>query len=243
MKVLGVIVGEDLQTRLSRLLRETDGLQAGDLIEWLATKEFPDRIALVSSFGTESALLLAIVAERKPDIPVLFIDTGKLFPETLAYRDRLTAELGLTDVRTIGPTTTALATRDPSGELWYFDSDACCRLRKVEPLSRYTAGFDAVISGRKRYHGGARHSMTRLAALDGRIKIDPLADWTQEQVAAEFEARGLPPHPLQAEGYPSVGCEPCTSRVAHGAAVRAGRWAGQVKSECGIHLSLNASEL
>jgi phosphoadenosine phosphosulfate reductase len=241
--VLGVIVVEDLQTNLSRLLRESDGLQAGELIEWLATDEFPGRIALVSSFGTESALLLAIAAECKPDIPVLFIDTGKLFPETLAYRDQLTAELGLTDVRTIGPTAAALASRDPGGELWYFDPDACCRLRKVEPLARYTAGFDALISGRKRYHGGSRQSLARIEAVDGRIKVDPLADWTQERVTAEFAARGLPPHPLQAEDFPSVGCEPCTSRVAHGAPVRAGRWAGQVKSECGIHLSFNAAEL
>jgi phosphoadenosine phosphosulfate reductase len=211
---------------------------APDLLQALLTGEFAGRTALISSFGTESALLLALAAEIDRSVPVLFIDTGKLFPETLAYRDTLIQRLGLTNVRMITPSPVALDRRDPDGQLWYYDAEACCRLRKVEPLAISLDGIDLVISGRKRYHGALRLAMPRFQSVDGRIKVDPLAHWSQERVAAEFQRRALPPHPLQEEGYASVGCEPCTIPVGSGASPRAGRWAGATKTECGIHFAL-----
>ena len=225
---------QEFSVDLDRRYVETD---APALIRALIETEFPRRTALISSFGTESALLLALAAEIDPGLPVLFIDTGQLFPETLDYRDELAALLGLTNIRTITPAPLALAERDPEGRLWQFDTDACCALRKVEPLAIALDGVDAVISGRKRYHGALRRFMPRFQAVDGRIKIDPLAHWTREMVEAEFARRGLPHHPLQAEGYASVGCAPCTMPVTPGAAPRAGRWAGTAKTECGIHLA------
>lgn len=227
---------EAVEDRVERLAAIAEDLDAPALLAYLIRDEFAGSIAAVSSFGTESALLLALIAEIDRSLPIYFIDTGKLFPETLEYRDQLVERLDLRDVRTIGPSTAALASRDPAGQLWHFDPDACCRLRKVEPLSQALAPFAAVISGRKRYHGDLRRFMPRITSVDKRIKIDPLAHWSQERVADEFARRGLPQHPLQAEGYASVGCEPCTVPVGEGDGVRAGRWAGSVKTECGIHL-------
>jgi len=235
---MGFTVTEAASDRAARLASEHQELDAPELLRLVIHKEFPGRVATVSSFGTESALLLALIAEIDRSLPVLFIDTGKMFPETLEYRDQLVDKLGLTDVRTISPSTAALDARDPEGQLWHFDPDACCRLRKVEPLALALGDFDAVISGRKRYHGALRRFMPRIEAVDGRIKIDPLAHWSRERVDAEYAARTLPAHPLKAEGYPSIGCEPCTQPVGQEAGIRAGRWAGRPKSECGIHLSV-----
>jgi phosphoadenosine phosphosulfate reductase len=216
--------------------RHYRGEDAPALLRSLIEQEFPGRIAVLSSFGAESALLLSLVAEIDRAVPVIFLDTGKLFVETLAYVERLTRFLDLRDVRRIEPADTALAARDPQGELWDFDSDACCRLRKVEPLAGALAGFDAVISGRKRYQGGLRFFIPKFEAGSGHVKIDPLADWAQDRVDAEIARRDLPRHPLASQGYPSIGCAPCTLPVAPGADSRSGRWAGRSKTECGIHL-------
>ena len=228
-----VPVTQDRVVELERRYAELDG---GEFLRALVEVEFPGRIALISSFGTESALLLALAAEVDRSLPIIFIDTGKMFPETIEYRDQLVERFGLTDVRTIAPAPVAVASLDPEGQLWYYDSDACCRLRKVEPLALALPGFDAVLSGRKRYHGALRQFMPRFQVVDGRIKIDPLAHWSQARVSDEFFCRNLPPHPLQSEGYASIGCEPCTIPVESRAPVRAGRWAGAGKTECGIHL-------
>jgi phosphoadenosine phosphosulfate reductase len=197
--------------------------------------EFPGRIAVLSSFGAESALLLAVVAEIDPTVPVVFLDTGKIFPETLQYMSDVQTRLGLTDIRRIGPDPAALAARDPAGELWYFDPDACCGLRKVEPMQAALPGVEALISGRKRYHGALRRFIPRIEAGDGVIKVDPIADWSHDRVAAEFALRGLPRHPLEAQGFRSIGCMPCTAPVRAGEDLRSGRWAGHAKTECGIH--------
>lgn len=195
----------------------------------------PGRVALVSSFGAEAALLLALAAEIDPAVPVIFIDTGKLFGETLRYRDDLIARLGLRDVRTIVPDPARLAAVDPAGTLWLGDPDACCFVRKVEPLARALAGFDIWISGRKRYQTALRASVPTLEILDGRLKLNPLVPWSREAIEAEFARRALPPHPLEAEGFLSIGCVPCTGRVSDGEDRRAGRWRGIDKTECGIH--------
>jgi phosphoadenosine phosphosulfate reductase len=198
-------------------------------------REFPGRIAVVSSFGAESALILALVAEIDPATPVVFLDTGKHFPDTLSYRDHLTTQLGLTDVRSVHPLASEVAAADADGRLWNRNADACCHLRKVLPLERALAGFEGWITGRKRFQTGQRSDLDTIEAIDSRIKINPLAKWSLAQVAAEFKARGLPKHPLVVHGYPSIGCSPCTTRVANGAPARAGRWVGTDKTECGIH--------
>ncbi len=194
------------------------------------------RIAVVSSFGAESAVLLALVADVDPATPVLFIDTGKHFAETLAYRDELVRFLRLTNVRSIGPTDSEVAAHDPPGELWMYDPDACCRLRKVTPLDRALAPFDAWVTGRKRHQALTRVALPLVEhAADGKTKINPLADWTSAQIESEMVRRGLPRHALSQAGYPSIGCAPCTRAVATGEDPRSGRWAGTGKVECGIH--------
>jgi phosphoadenosine phosphosulfate reductase len=200
-----------------------------------AVEAFGDRLALVSSFGAESAVLLHLAAQVKRDLPVLFLDTGMLFAQTLDYRRSLAQRLGLTDVRDLRPTFESLATTDPAGELWRTDTDACCRIRKVLPLDRALAGFEGWITGRKRFHGGSRLRLPVVEAADGRIKVNPLAAWGKAELDAYAAAHGLPAHPLVGAGFPSVGCWPCTSPVEDGSDVRAGRWAGSQKSECGIH--------
>ena len=194
-----------------------------------------DRFAIVSSFGTESAVLLAAAAAVDPAIPVLLIDTGYLFPETLAYRDMLRERLGLADVRDILPGAAETAAEDPEGDLFVRAPDACCGLRKVRPLARALDGFDAWANGRKRYQGGGRASIPVVEADGARLKFNPLAALDREEIAARFAVLGLPPHPLEKFGFASIGCMPCTSRVAPGEDARAGRWRGHGKVECGLH--------
>ena len=194
-----------------------------------------DRLALVSSFGTESAALLKVMANVDPAIPVIFLDTGWLFEETLAYRDTLIAALGLRDVRSIKPSEDALTREDPNRELWFTDPDACCRIRKVEPLARALKPFDAWINGRKRFQGGLRAAIAVVEDDGVRLKFNPFANISREQIEAIYALAKLPPHPLAASGYLSVGCMPCTSRTSPDEDARAGRWRGRAKTECGIH--------
>jgi phosphoadenosine phosphosulfate reductase len=194
-----------------------------------------DRLAVVSSFGTESAALLKVMADVDPAIPVIFLDTGWLFEETLAYRDTLIATLGLHDVRSVKPQEATLSREDPDRELWFSDPDACCRIRKVEPLARALAPFDAWINGRKRFQGGARAEIPVVEEDGVRLKFNPFAKLARADIEAIYADAKLPPHPLAASGYLSVGCMPCTSRTETNEDARAGRWRGRAKTECGIH--------
>jgi phosphoadenosine phosphosulfate reductase len=194
-----------------------------------------DRLAVVSSFGTESAALLKVMADVDPAIPVTFLDTGWLFAETLAYRDTLIAALGLRDVRSVKPLEKTLDQADPERDLWFSDPDACCRIRKVEPLARALAPFDAWINGRKRFQGRARATIPVVEEDGVRLKFNPFANISREEIAAIYVDAKLPPHPLAASGYLSVGCMPCTSRTEADEDARAGRWRGRAKTECGIH--------
>jgi phosphoadenosine phosphosulfate reductase len=166
---------------------------------------------------------------------VIFLDTGWLFEETLAYRDSLIAGLGLRDVRSIRPSDEALQREDPDRELWFSDPDACCRIRKVEPLRRALAPFDAWINGRKRFQGGLRAAIPVVEAEGLRLKFNPFANVTPADIAAIYAQAKLPPHPLAASGFLSVGCMPCSSRAEVGEDARDGRWRGRSKIECGIH--------
>ena len=194
-----------------------------------------ERLALVSSFGTESAALLKVMADVDPAIPVIFLDTGWLFEETLAYRDTLIATLGLRDVRSIKPLEETLRRQDPDRELWFSDPDACCFIRKVEPLKRALAPFSAWINGRKRFQGGLRAAIPVVEDDGMRLKFNPFANVSREEIEAIYAQAKLPPHPLVASGFLSVGCMPCTSRTSPDEDARAGRWRGRPKTECGIH--------
>ncbi|GGD99437.1 phosphoadenylylsulfate reductase (thioredoxin) [Gemmobacter megaterium] len=195
------------------------------------------RVALVSSFGAESVVLLHLVSVVAPQTPVLFIDTRLLFPETLAYQREIAERLDLRDIRVIRAGLTDLTAADPDGTLHQRNTDACCDLRKTLPLDRALAGFDAWITGRKRYQGTSRAALDffEAEAGTGRIKVNPLAHWGKEDVADYMLNNRLPRHPLVAQGYPSIGCAPCTSKVKPGEDERAGRWRGSDKVECGIH--------
>ena len=202
-----------------------------------AVESFGDKLALVSSFGAESAVLLHLAAQVKPDIPVLFLDTGMLFGQTLDYRKTLAAQLGLTGVRDLRPNYQDLATGDPDAKLWQRDTDACCHIRKVLPLDKALGEFDAWITGRKRFQGGDRLRLKVVEEAGRQLKFNPLANWNKADIDAYAAEHDLPAHPLVAQGYPSIGCWPCTSPVEEGQDIRAGRWAGQDKSECGIHVA------
>ncbi|MDE8348671.1 MAG: phosphoadenylyl-sulfate reductase [Acidocella sp.] len=200
-------------------------------------KRFAGKIALVSAFGTESAIVLHMVASIDRSLPVIFLDTLKMFPETLAYRDDLTARLGLTNVHSLRPDASQLAAYDPDEKLWQNDPDTCCAIRKSNPLDAALNGMQAWITGRKRSQGGARANLQFLEpGPDNRVTVNPLALWDDAQIATYFETHNLPRHPLQAQGYASVGCMNCTLRTGETADKRAGRWAGLNKTECGIHL-------
>ena len=201
-----------------------------------------ERLALVSSFGTESAALLSVMAEVDPAIPVIFLDTGWLFEETLAYRDTLIATLRLRDVRSIRPAQETLSLEDPERDLWFADPDACCRIRKVEPLQRALAPFRGWINGRKRFQGGHRTAIPVVEQDGARLKFNPFANISREQIEAIYRLARLPPHPLAASGYLSVGCMPCTSRSSPDEDLRAGRWRGRPKTECGIHTAKTPSD-
>ncbi|AOW23973.1 MAG: phosphoadenylyl-sulfate reductase [Sphingomonas aquatilis] len=213
------------------------GMPAPEMLRELLTGELAGRIASVSSYGAESAVLLHMVAQIDKDVPVIFTNTQKMFGETLAYRDELSERLGLTDLRVFRPDPRLLALRDATGMRWSYDPDGCCEIRKVEPLRRALGPFDAWISGRKGFQAGTRTALPRFEEDDGRLKINPLADWSKDQLDAYFAEHDLPRHPLEAQGYLSIGCAPCTSKVRPGEDPRAGRWRGWDKVECGIHVS------
>jgi len=212
------------------------GVAAPAMLAELLTGELTGRVAAVSSFGAESAVLLHIVAGVDPDVPVIFTNTQKMFGETLAYRDTLSERLRLTDLRVLRPDPRLLAVRDRQAERWSYDPDGCCEIRKVEPLARALVPFDAWISGRKGFQAGTRTALPRFEEDQGRLKINPLVDWDKAALDAYFAEHDLPRHPLEAQGYPSIGCAPCTSPVRPGEDPRAGRWRGMDKVECGIHM-------
>lgn len=237
---------------LSRLQAFYLGLSPDMLLRAAIYQEFPGKIALLSSFGADSALLLAMVAEINPAIPVLFLETDKHFPETLDYVETLRELLGLTNIIFLKPRDEMLARIDGDGTLWQHQPNRCCWLRKVEPLKRglEEGGYHALITGRKRYQTEHRSQMDAIEmGEDGVFRINPLSEFGREEITAGMQRRGLPQHPLVAKGYRSIGCAPCTMPVTEGQDDRAGRWQhtgafpGAQKSECGIHVPAAAEAL
>lgn len=212
-----------------------EGVDAGAMLAELFAEGSLGRVGVVSSFGTESAVLLHLVAQADPSVPVIFVDTLKMFPETLAYREKLVERLGLANSFSIEPDAEVLAAKDDNGLRWSWDPDGCCAIRKVEPLKRAKQGLDAWISGRKAFQSVTRENLPRFEVEHGQLKVNPLGNWTKDDLEAYFAKYDLPRHPLEAQGFLSVGCQPCTSPVAPGEDPRAGRWRGWDKTECGIH--------
>ncbi len=219
----------------ARVATKLAALETTRFLRLVVEDIFPGRIALVSSFGADSAVMLHMIAGIDKALPVLFIDTGVLFPETLAYRDTLVSGLGLSNVITLGPNRDRLAEEDPESFLWASDPDRCCHIRKVLPLAEALEGFDAWITGRKRFQSGTRASLPLLETDGDRIKVNPLADWTMQEIDAYLATHGIPRHPLVAKNYLSIGCIPCTTPVRPGEDPRSGRWRDKGKVECGLH--------
>ncbi|HUF57757.1 MAG TPA: phosphoadenylyl-sulfate reductase [Thermohalobaculum sp.] len=225
---------------LNRLHRHA---RAADLLVDVIRDQFPGAVALVSSFGADSAVLLHMASRIDPAVPVLFLETGMLFPETLDYQRALAARLGLRDVRLIRPDAEELAADDPDATLHAENTDGCCFLRKTLPLRRALRPFRAWITGRKRFQATSRAGLELFEEDDrgGRLKVNPLAGWSAADVRAYVDTHALPRHPLVDRGYPSIGCAPCTSAVRPGESDRAGRWRGSEKVECGIHFAADGT--
>ena len=238
--------GADELRQICRAFADQD-LDAETLLERVLGGPLRGEIAAVSAFGAESVLLLAMIAEIDRTTPVLFLETGRHFPETVAFRAHVAERLGLTGVRDLRPLDASARDEDPTGELWYYDADACCALRKVRPLERGLSPFRGWITGRKRHQSATRADLASVEISGGRLKINPLVSWTPDRIEAEIRRRDLPRHPLAAHGYRSIGCAPCTRPVTAGENARAGRWhgsrqpdrsratGGSHKTECGIH--------
>lgn len=224
-----------LRARAEELSARHDGQGAEEVLQSVIRADFPGRIGLVSSFGTEAAVLLHMVARIDPYVPVIFLDTWKHFPETLAYRDTLIARLGLCNIQTVTPRPAGLKAEDPDGLLHKTDTDLCCHVRKSLPMLAALRSLDCWITGRKRQQAATRNALDLFETQDRWIKVNPLRDWGRDETEAYFARHDLPEHPLKAQGYLSVGCAPCTRAVRPGEDARAGRWADSEKTECGIH--------
>jgi phosphoadenosine phosphosulfate reductase len=225
--------------KLAQLQADADGRDATAILKLALQGEFAGKTAVVSSFGAESVVLLHMIAQVDPSAPVIFLNTGKLFGETLRYRDRLQDELGLTDIRSIAPNPADRGRLDPEGNLWTRSTDACCNFRKVAPLRHALDGFTAQITGRKKFQTNARQTMKPVEFFEGRFRFNPLAEWTLTDIESYAVHHNLPRHPLVEDGYPSIGCMPCTRRLQAGESYRDGRWAGTDKDECGIHVGVD----
>jgi len=206
-----------------------------DILRDAIENEWIGKIAIMSSFGAEAAVGLHMISQIDPATPVIFLDTGRLFAQTEQYQRQLTLELGLTNIRLLTPDAEAAAEEDSDNRLWRRDPDACCSLRKVRPLDDIIGDYDALITGRKRFHGGGRMALPVVERINGRIRVNPLASWDAAAIEDYFQRFDLPRHPLTDMGYASIGCWTCTAPVQGDGDIRSGRWLGQDKTECGIH--------
>ncbi|MGL1922229.1 MAG: phosphoadenylyl-sulfate reductase [Hyphomicrobiales bacterium] len=207
-----------------------------EVLTFAAKEKFINDIALVSSYGAEAVILLHLVSKFDNNLPVIFIDTGKLFGETKRYREKVNQQLNLKNVITFKGDAEAIKTADPKNILWSQDTTACCHVRKVLPYAKATEPYAALITGRKRFQGNTRSELNTFEFASGQVKINPLANWGLDQLKNYILDNDLPRHPLVADGYLSIGCMPCTDKVSSDAEYRDGRWQGQEKTECGIHM-------
>ncbi|MCB1518244.1 MAG: phosphoadenylyl-sulfate reductase [Hyphomicrobiaceae bacterium] len=226
----------ELRDRAATLNDKYAGRPAGDVVSAVLRDEFQGKVALVSSFGTEAAVLLHMLAEVDLEAPVVFLETFKHFPETIDYRNRLTGMLRLQNLKVVEPTAAAIKADDPNDDLRQRNSDLCCHVRKTLPLFHALNPMQCWITGRKRYQASTRTAMQLFEVQDRWIKVNPLIDWLPEDIDLYFARHKLPQHPLKLKGFLSIGCAPCTRAVMPGEDPRAGRWADSGKTECGIHI-------
>lgn len=226
--------------RLAASLNEKhQKLSATELVALSIETIFRDRITAISSFGAESAVLLHLISRVAPEMPIIFLDTDRHFPETLAYKDALIDFLGLKNCIVATPRADQVKADDPDGNLATTNSDLCCHIRKTMPMIRALQPFNAYFTGRKRFQAATRSDLMLFEPADRWIRVNPLATMGPDDLAAYAYAYELPKHPLTARGYPSIGCFPCTKQVAAGADPRSGRWAHVPdKVECGIHVDV-----
>jgi len=225
-----------LADRVEALNNRYSEATATDIIHTACVELFPDRMAAVSSFGAEAAVLLHMIAETSPATPVVFLDTHKHFSATREYVGELARELGLGVVVTAYPSKGQTEADDPDGGLCAHDTDRCCHIRKTLPMMRALRPYRAFFTGRKRFQTDKRQDMQPFEAYGRWIRINPLWRWNAGELRAYMEKHRLPKHPLVADGYLSIGCAPCTKPVEVGQDPRAGRWADEEKTECGIHI-------
>ncbi len=223
------------EMHMNILKNRYQNLEATELLQPLIQDELQGKIAVSSSFGAESAILLHMVSQIDVTTPVLFIDTGKLFQKTIEYRDTVAEFLGLQNIKIISPDQKVIENKDGNGDLWKTSPDLCCEIRKVHPFEHELSKYSAVITGRKRYQANTRSTLDMIEHDGKQIKINPIARWDIQKLQNYMVEHNLPAHPLVSEGYLSIGCEPCTSKVKAGEDPRAGRWRGKDKTECGIH--------
>lgn len=214
---------------------ETASPQA--ILTW-AWRTFGPTIAATSSFQTQSVPLLYMIAQATPQLPILFLDTGFHFPETLAFRDRLMAEWQL-NVQVLKPKVGYEGFRRQYGDLFRSDPDMCCYINKVEPLQEARRHLSGWIAGiRRDQTPQRRHTPIIGRQSNGQFKICPMATWTQRDIWQYISAHDLPIHPLLKDGYMSIGCAPCTRPIGQDEDERAGRWSERNKTECGLHIDL-----
>lgn len=231
---LGTHKAQELQNKAAKLNEQLKGLNARQILSRVINGGIAGRVAVLSSFGAEAAVLLKLVAEKNPSTPVVFLETRKHFSETLAYVDQLTDALGLTTLVRVRPSYGQLAVSDPDGDLHTHDTDRCCYTRKTLPMIGALRNYDCVLTGRKRHQTDNRAEMDVVEVQESWLRINPLADWTNEEVRAYAREMALPAHPLVSQGFLSIGCQPCTVASDD---YRGGRWAQSGKTECGIHLT------
>jgi phosphoadenosine phosphosulfate reductase len=215
--------------------RSLDGAPAQDVVRW-ASETFGKRLCITSSMT--DAVIIHLAAQQVPGIDVLFLDTGYHFPETIGTRDAVSAVYPVNVINVTPPTTVAEQDAGLGPRLYARNPDLCCYLRKVVPLEQALAPYDAWITGVRREETDAR-SDTSVVSFDPQremIKVNPIVEWSQQDVDDYIAANGVLVNPLVFDGYPSIGCRTCTAKVADGADPRSGRWAGSAKTECGIHI-------
>ena len=217
-------------------LFERRGGPAEDVLAWLVRRYRSD-VVLACSFGVEDCVLVDMVSRHAPSVGIFYLDTQLHFPETYATRDRLVARYGIRPIQVLPRLDPEQQAARDGPALWRRDPDACCRLRKVEPLRAFLAHQRAWISGVRREQSPTRAHTPWVGWDDrfGLVKASPLADWTAREVWAYVHEREVPYNPLHDAGFPSIGCWPCTRAVRPGEDARAGRWAGLGKTECGLH--------
>ncbi|MES0883006.1 phosphoadenylyl-sulfate reductase [Roseibium sp. SCP14] len=234
--VLETVRQLQLKQTVSQLNERFEGHAPEVVLSAIVGYEFKQRTAVVSSFGAEAAIILHMISEIDPSTPVIFLDTLKHFPETIEYRDEVCSRLNLTGLRVVTPKLERIAAEDPDDHLCKVNPDACCHLRKTIPMVQALQEFNCWITGRKRVHSNARARIRLFEFQDKWIKVNPLYNWTAQEVNEYYLQHDLPPHPLKEKGYRSIGCAPCTNPTQLGEDARAGRWSGHEKTECGIHI-------